>query len=120
MYSIVQAKIRSHLSARISRFFSLAYPLEDIRREIIVLKVVQAILNHLTEVKGFGPAGMGSEKIQPLLSFHGQSNRGRHIYEYVYSLYHQGDLHDEIEPRFRREGAEILDSIYYGVIVTVA
>jgi hypothetical protein len=51
-------------------FFPFADPLENVGREVVVLKIVKAALDHLPQVKGFGAAGPGGEEISVFLTFY--------------------------------------------------
>lgn len=67
--SIFQAKIASHTGAGVNFFFALADALENIGGEVIVFEVIQTILDHLTQIKSLGAAGLGGEEVETSVGF---------------------------------------------------
>jgi hypothetical protein len=56
VYSIVQAKIGSHLCAGMNLFHAFADSFQDVRSEIVIFQVIQTVFDNLTKVKGLGSA----------------------------------------------------------------
>jgi hypothetical protein len=76
---MVQTKVGSHLGAGVNLLFAFANAFENISRQIVIFQVVKTILDHLAQVKSFGPSGLDGKIVKTLLSFRGESYRCWHL-----------------------------------------
>ena len=69
-------------------FLAFTNALQNVRCEVVVFQVVEAVFNHLAQVEGFRAASLLGQKIETLFGFCGETNGGRNVSEYLYSIYH--------------------------------
>ena len=79
VYSIVQVKGIPHFGRGIHFLCALTNALQYVRGEVVVLHILKASLDHLTQVESLGAPGLLGQKIKSLLGFRSKSNRSRHV-----------------------------------------
>ena len=78
MYSIVQVKGIPH-GGGVHFLCALTKALQYVRGKKIVLHVLKALLDNLTQVESLGASGLRRQKIKLLLGIGSKSNRTRHV-----------------------------------------
>jgi hypothetical protein len=73
-YSIVQAKVLSHVSSGMHLFFAFTDTLKHIGSEVVVLHVFNALFDDFAQVVSLGAPSLGCEKVKPLLGLWSQTN----------------------------------------------
>jgi hypothetical protein len=73
-YSIVQAKVSSHISSGMDLFFPLTDTRKHIGSEVVVFHFLDALLDDFAQVKGLGATSLRCEEVKPLLCLWSQTN----------------------------------------------
>lgn len=60
-------------------FLPLADAFEDVRGKVVVLNILDAAIDDLSEIEGLGPPCLRCQEGKPLLGLRSQSNRGCHV-----------------------------------------
>jgi hypothetical protein len=66
-YSIVQAKVTSHIGSGMDLFFPLTNTRKHIGSEVVVFHVLDAVFDDFAQVKSLGAPSLGCEVVKPLL-----------------------------------------------------
>jgi len=66
-YSIVQAKVTSHIGSGMDLFFPLTSTRKHIGSEVVVFHVLDAVFDDFAQVKSLGAPSLGCEVVKPFL-----------------------------------------------------
>jgi hypothetical protein len=66
-YSIVQAKVTSHIGSGMDLFFPLTNTRKHIGSEVVVFHVLDAVFDDFAQVKSLGAPSLGCEVVKPFL-----------------------------------------------------
>ena len=73
-YSIVQAKVSSHVGSGMNLFFPSTDTLKHIGSEVVVLHFLDAVFDDLAQVESLGAPSLGCEVVKPLLDLWRKTN----------------------------------------------
>ena len=78
VYSIVQVKGMPHVGGGVHVLGAVTKALQNVCGEVVILEVLKAALDHLTQVEGLGAPSLRRQHVKPVLGLWIQSNRRRH------------------------------------------
>ena len=81
VYSIVQVKGMPHVGGGVHVLGAVTKALQNVCGEVVILEVLKAALDHLTQVEGLGAPSLRRQHVKPVLGLWIQSNRRRHVAE---------------------------------------
>jgi hypothetical protein len=78
VYSIVQAKLFSHIGVGVNGLITGTYALKNLGGKVVVLDILKPLLNHLTDVERLRAASLACQEIQSALNIRMKLNRCSH------------------------------------------